>query len=130
MLNLNIVLIAGGICQPPIIGSTPGGTTTATLTIAVNERRADKTTTTYIDLKAYGNLAKFVEQYLGKGRNILAEGKLRMETWQDKKTGENRRKFYLLADSIQACDPPPQRNNRDYTDPAAPGNESDTDIPW
>ena len=128
MLNLNKILIAGNICQHPVIGVTPGGTPTAAFTVAINERKQDKTTTTYIDCKTYGNQAKFVEQYLQRGRNVYVDGKLRMETWQDKKTGETRRKTTVLADTIQACDPPPR--NRDYTDPATPGNESETDIPW
>lgn len=130
MLNLNKSYIAGNITHPPTIGTTASGITAAAISIAINERTKDgKTSTTYMDVKAYGNLAKFTEQYLAQGRNILVEGRLRMDSWQDKKTGETRRKFYLLADNLHACDTP--QRNRDYTDPtAAPSQEASEDIPW
>lgn len=66
---------------------------------------------------------------LAKGDNVLVNGKLKQETWEDKRNGEKRSKMVLIVDSIQ-------KYERAGKAPSAASQESqggadeDNDIPF
>jgi single-strand DNA-binding protein len=41
------------------------------------------------------------QQYLTKGRGCFVEGRLQMDTWEDKATGQKRSKLKVVAESLQ-----------------------------
>lgn len=129
-MNLNSVTLAGFITQPPVISQTTTGKPVAKFTLAINERQETATVTNYIDIKAYGGTAQYVENHLAKGRNIFIQGRLVQERWQDKKTGAPRTRHTILALSIQTLDTQPR--TRDYSEPTTPPTNTETteDIPW
>ncbi|PCE48120.1 single-stranded DNA-binding protein [Staphylococcus pseudintermedius] len=67
--------------------------------IACNERFGDKEITSFIDFTVYNNKAKVIKEYVVKGQQIGLSGKLRAETYEDKK-GIKRKKTYLYVDSV------------------------------
>ena len=44
---------------------------------------------TFLDVVLWGKQAEFASKYLGKGRPVFIEGRLQMDTWEDKATGQN-----------------------------------------
>jgi single-strand DNA-binding protein len=63
----------------------------------------------FIDCEAYnrgefGKQADLVEQYLAKGRQVYLEGRLELDQWDDKTTGQKRSKHKLVVENMQFLD--------------------------
>jgi len=103
--SFNRVILVGNLTRDPEVRYTPKGTAIAKVGLAVNrtwrnEAGETKEETT-LDIDVFGRTAETVGQYLRKGRQILVEGRLRMDTWDDKQTGQKRSKLTVVADSVQ-----------------------------
>lgn len=104
--SFNRVILVGNLTRDPEVRYTPKGTAIAKVGLAVNrtwrnEAGETKEETTFVDIDIFGRTAETVGQYLRKGRQILVEGRLRMDTWDDKQTGQKRSKLTVVADSVQ-----------------------------
>ena len=109
MPNLNKVLIIGNLTRDPELKYTPSGTPVCQISIAVNERWKAKDGTpmekaSFIDCVAFANSAENLSMHLKKGRQILIEGKLKQETWEEKESGQKRSKIKVIIDSWQFVD--------------------------
>ncbi len=106
MANYNKVFLMGNLTRDPEKRVTPGGLTIVKLGLAVNRRYTTKEgeqreETTYVDIDAFGRQAEVIAQYCSKGRPLFVEGRLRLDTWQDKQSGENRSKLGVVLDNFQ-----------------------------
>ncbi len=115
MIELNKVMLVGRLTRDPEFRSTTSGRPVANMRIAVSRRRSfdresgeSQEDTVFVDVTAWEKLAEFSRNYLGKGRLIFVEGRLRQENWKDRETGENRTKISVVADRIQFADPRPE----------------------
>jgi single-strand DNA-binding protein len=84
----------------------PNGDAAAKIGLAVNKRFTTKggdtkEETLFIDVTFFGKQAEVVNQYVKKGDPIMVEGSLRLEEWDDKKSGERRRAITVRADGFQ-----------------------------
>lgn len=109
MANFNKVILAGNLTRDPELRYTPQGTAIAEIGIAIN--RAWKTPAgesreevTFVDVAAYGRTAEVIGQYLKKGRPILIEGRLKLDTWEDKQTGQKKSKLRVVCENFQFMD--------------------------
>ena len=107
MANLNKVMIIGNLTADPDVRTTPRGTPVTELRLAVNritngqnegERREE---VTYLDVTCWGRQGEIAAQYLAKGRPVFIEGRLQMDTWEDKQTGQKRSKIRIIAENMQ-----------------------------
>lgn len=106
MPNLNKIMLIGNLTRDPEIKHTQKGTPIASFAIAINrsyttesgEKRED---VTFVDIEAYGRIAEIIGQYCRKGRPLFIEGRLRVDTWDDKETGQKRSRMKVVAESIQ-----------------------------
>jgi len=107
MASLNKVMLIGNLTRDPEVRYTPKGTAVTKLGLAVNrvipggeggERREE---TTFVDVTLWGKTAELAGQYLKKGRPVFIEGRLQLESWQDKTTGQNRSQLSVVGDSMQ-----------------------------
>ena len=106
MANLNKVLILGNLTRDPELRYTPKGTAVADIGIAVNrvwnnEQGQRQEETTFVDVTLWGRQAELAQQYLTKGRGVFIEGRLQMDTWDDKQTGQKRSKLKVVAENLQ-----------------------------
>ncbi|MEI8234445.1 MAG: single-stranded DNA-binding protein [Verrucomicrobiota bacterium] len=106
MASLNKVMLIGNCTRDPEIRYTPKGTAVTELGLAVNRRyTADngekREEVTFIDVTLWGKTAEVAAQYLKKGRPLFVEGRLRMDTWDDKTTGQKRSKLGVVGESIE-----------------------------
>lgn len=109
MPDLNKVFLMGRLTFDPELRRTPTGTAVTELRMATNrswagrdgERREE---TLFIDVTVWDRQAENCCQYLRKGSSIHVEGSLRMDTWDDKTTGEKRSKIRVQADRVQFLD--------------------------
>ena len=63
--------------------------------------------TLFIDITFFGRYAEVANQYLHKGSKVMIEGRLRLESWQDKNTGQNRQKHSVIVENMQMLDSKP-----------------------
>ncbi len=85
---------------------TPKGTAIAKIGVAVNrvwtnEAGEKKEEVTFVDVDVFGRTAENVGQYMRKGRPILIEGRLRLDQWDDKQTGQKKSKLGVVAETVQ-----------------------------
>lgn len=90
----------GRLAKDPELRYTKDGKAVVDLRIAV-PRPVAEDVADFFDVAAFGTLAENCAQYCGKGRQILVEGSLRHQSWDDKETGQKRSKVDILANRIQ-----------------------------
>jgi single-strand DNA-binding protein len=146
MASFNKVILMGNLTRDPELRYTPKGTAVAKLGLAVNRswRNADgqqQDETTFVDVDAFGKQAETLGQYMQKGRPILVEGRLKLDQWEDKNTGQNRSKLGVILEKFsfvgggsqnggttspsQATAPPPTSEVPPFDD-----GPSDDDVPF
>lgn len=101
--SLNKVQLIGRLGKDPEQRFTGNGTPVCNFTLATNEfdgrddQGQSKERTEWHDIVAYGKLAEICNQYLAKGRQVYIEGRLQTRKWEDKQSGEPRRKTEIVA---------------------------------
>jgi single-strand DNA-binding protein len=106
MASFNKVILLGNLTRDPEVRYTPKGSAVCDLGIAVNrvytteggERREE---VTFVDVVLWARLAEIAGEYLRKGRPVFIEGRLQMDTWDDKQTGQKRTKLRVVGESMQ-----------------------------
>lgn len=154
MANVNKVILIGNVTRDPEVKFTPKGSAVADLGLAINrnytldngEKREE---TTFVDVELWGRLAEIAGEYAKKGRPIYIEGRLRMDTWEDKTSGQKRSRMKVVGENLQLLGgrPPgggggeeeggghhesrPQRASRPAPPQQPPrSSEPDDDIPF
>ena len=126
MANFNKVILAGNLTRDPELRYTPKGSAIADIGLAINrswksETGETKEEVTFVDVAAYGRTAEVIAQYLKKGRPILVEGRLKLDTWDDKQTGQKKSKLRVVCENFQFLDSGTgQREGGAPSVPAAP----------
>ena len=106
MANLNKVMLIGNLTRDPELRHTPSGRAVADISLAinrvwVNDAGQKQEDTTFVDVTLWGRQAELAQQYLTKGRGAYIEGRLQMDTWDDKETGKKRSRLKVVGDSLQ-----------------------------
>ncbi|BCX48339.1 single str and edDNA-binding protein [Haloferula helveola] len=106
MANLNKVLLIGNLTRDPELRYTPKGTAVADLGLAVNRRVSDgngnwSDETTFVDVTVWGSTAENSQKFLTKGRGVFIEGRLQLDTWEDKQSGQKRSKLKVVGENVQ-----------------------------
>ena len=109
MASFNKVILAGNLTRDPELRYTPKGTAVAKIGMAVNrswksETGEMKEEVTFVDVEAWGRQAEVIGQYLKKGRPILIEGRLRLDTWEDKNTHQKVSKLKVVLEAFSFLD--------------------------
>src|SRR6185503_17667618 len=60
---------------------------------------------TFIDVTMFGKRGEAFARFHTKGKAAFLEGHLRMDTWDDKQTGQKRSKLYVVADGWEFVGP-------------------------
>ena len=150
MANFNKVILAGNLTRDPELRYTPKGSAIADLSLAINrswksESGETKEEVTFVDVAAYGRTAEVIAQYLKKGRPLLIEGRLKLDQWDDKQTGQKRSKLRVVCENFQFLDsgrptegggtetprsrPAPAKPGAEPAEAEAPAPEDD-DVPF
>ena len=106
MASLNKVMLIGNLTRDPEIRYTPKGTAIAELGLAVNrnyttESGEKREEVTFVDVELWGRQAEVAAEYLKKGRPVFIEGRLKLDTWEDKQTGQKKSKLRVVGEGMQ-----------------------------
>jgi single-strand DNA-binding protein len=109
MASFNKVILAGNLTRDPELRYTPKGTAVVKIGLAVNRTWKNETGETkeevaFIDVDAWGRQAEVLAQYLRKGRPLLIEGRLKLDTWEDKTTHQKQSKLKVVLESFSFID--------------------------
>jgi single-strand DNA-binding protein len=104
-LNYNKVTVAGTLTRDPEIKYTPKGLAIAEIGMAINhvyhtdagEKREE---VTFVDITCFGKTAEVIGKHSKKGHCILIDGHLRLESWDDKQSGQKRSKLKIIGDHM------------------------------
>lgn len=156
MANVNKVILIGNVTRDPEVKFTPKGSAVTDVGLAINrnytldngEKREE---TIFVDVELWGRLAEIAGEYAKKGRPIYIEGRLRMDTWEDKASGQKRSRMKVVGENLQLLggrpggassgggdyegggqseQRPQQRSSRPAAPPQASSAEPDDDIPF
>jgi len=122
----NKVLLMGNLTRDPEVRYTPKGTAIANLGLAVNrsytaENGEHKEEVTFVDIEVWGRQAETAGQYLSKGRPVFVEGRLKLDSWEDKESGQKRNRLKVVAERVQFLGAP--RGSAEFKD-QAPADEA------
>ena len=115
MASYNKVILIGNLTRDPELRYTPKGVAIAKIGLAVNRSwRATasgemKEEVTFIDVDSFGKQAETLGQYIKKGSPLMVEGRLRLDSWEDKQSGQKRTKLGVVMESFQFLDSPRNR---------------------
>lgn len=128
MASLNKVFLIGNLTRDPELRYTPSGAAVADLGVAINRRYTTKDgeqreETVFVDVTVWNRQAENCCSYLRKGRSVHVEGHLRMDSWEDKNTGEKRTKIRIEGEQVQFLDSSGRR------DEAGPADEAGASGP-
>lgn len=112
-LNVNTVILAGHLTRDPEVRPLAGDKVVVNFGLAINRRYKGtdgevKEDSTFVDCEAWGRTAELVGQYLAKGSAAYVEGRLRLDSWQDK-DGKNRQRLKVVVENVQFVGPPKSR---------------------
>jgi single-strand DNA-binding protein len=146
MPNLNKVMLIGNLTRDPELRRTPRGTAVTQIGLAVNrswknDAGEQQEETTFVDVEFFGRTAEVAKEYLAKGRSVYVEGRLKLDQWDDKDTGQKRQKMRVIGETLQMLGgrpantggqtaPAPAPGSTRPTRPAPPQDDHEDDIPF
>lgn len=107
MASFNRVILMGNLTRDPEVKYIPSGAAVGQIGLAINRKWFDKASNqqkeevTFVDVTLWGRDAEVAGEYLAKGRPVLIEGRLSLDTWDDKATGQKRTKLKVTAERMQ-----------------------------
>ena len=152
MASLNKVMLIGNVTRDPEVKYTPKGSAVADLGLAINRNYTNQTgekieEVTYVDVELWGRLAEIAGEYAKKGRSIFIEGRLRIDSWEDKQSGQKRNRLKVVGEVLQLLgsrpggqgggaapdfegEAPASRPSRPASAKPSPSEPADDDIPF
>ncbi len=106
MANYNRIILVGNLTRDPQLRYLPSQMAVVDFGLAVNHKYRTKTgedreEVMFIDCSAFGRGAEVINQYCQKGRPLLVEGRLKLDSWEDKQGGGKRHKHVVVVDNFQ-----------------------------
>ena len=107
MASFNRVILMGNLTRDPEVRYTTGGSAVTDIGLAVNRQWTDRSTNerkeevTFIDVTLWGRTAEIAGEYLSKGRPCMIEGRLQLDQWEDRESGQKRSKLKVIGETLQ-----------------------------
>jgi single-strand DNA-binding protein len=106
MASLNKVMLIGNLTRDAELRYIPSGSAVLEFRLAVNRKykKPDGTEvdeTCFVDVSLWGKRGEAVSQYLTKGKPLFVEGRLQLDEWDDKESGQKRSKLKVVAENIE-----------------------------
>ena len=104
--SFNKVILLGNLTRDPEVRYTPKGSAVCDLGLAVNRQYSldngeKREEVTFVDVVLWARLAEIAGEYLKKGRPVFIEGRLQLDTWDDKQSGQKRSKLRVVGETMQ-----------------------------
>jgi single-strand DNA-binding protein len=129
MASYNRVILVGNLTRDPEIKYIPSGTPVCEVGLALNERYKNTSgewveDVTFVEVTLWARTAEVASEYLSKGSPVLIEGRLKLDTWENKE-GQKQSKLRVVCQRMQMLGGP----SRDESE-APPMEPPADDIPF
>lgn len=106
MANLNVWHGIGNLTRDPELRVTPKGTAICQFSLAINrkwkdEGGQDREEVVYVDCEAWAKAGETIAKYMTKGRPLYVQGRLKLDSWEDKTTKEKRSRMKVVVEQFQ-----------------------------
>lgn len=106
MANLNKVMLMGNLTRDIRLTYLPSNTPVAEFGLATNRTWVGQDgqkheEATFVELRMFGKRAEVLNKYLHKGDPLFIEGRLHLDSWDDKQTGQKRSKTVVMIEDFQ-----------------------------
>lgn len=120
MPNLNSIFLMGNLTRDPDCKFTPKGMAITQIGIAVNRTWTNdagekQEEVTFIDVEFFGKKAEVVAEHFKRGKSIFVQGRLKLDSWDDKQSGQKRSKLKVVGESFEFIGGPKQDSDDDRT---------------
>jgi single-strand DNA-binding protein len=127
MPGFNRVTLLGNLTRDPQSRTLPSNTVVCDFSMAMNRRYRtqtgeDREEVCFVDCAAFGRQAEVIQQYCTKGKQLLIEGRLKYDTWDDKNGAGKRSKLSVVVENFQflgSASPSPDTDRETGADHAA-----------
>ena len=104
MASYNRVILIGNLTRDPELRYTPSGMAVTDIGLAVNDRRKNPNgewvdEPTFVDITLWGRTAEVVSEYCAKGKPLMVEGRLKLDTWET--DGQKKSKLKVIGEKVQ-----------------------------
>jgi single-strand DNA-binding protein len=104
MASFNRVILLGNLTRDPELRYTPTGLAVTDIGLAVNDRRKGQNgewldEVTFVDITLWGRTAEVVSEYCSKGKPLLVEGRLKLDSWETE--GQKKSKLKVIGEKVQ-----------------------------
>lgn len=105
MASFNKVILLGNLTRDPQLRYLPSNTAVCEFGLAMNRRYKDrdgnqKEEVCFVDIEAFGRQAETINQYMTKGRSLLVEGHLQLDSWTGQ-DGQKRSRLRVIVENSQ-----------------------------
>jgi len=106
MPSYNKVLLMGHLTRDVEIRHLPSGQAVGNFGLAMNRKfkTADgelREEVTFVDCEVWGKTAENFTRFFSKGKAVFLEGRLKLDTWEDKTDGSKRSKLKVTVDTFE-----------------------------
>lgn len=124
MPTLNKVFLLGNLTRDPDLRGLPSGQSVCEMRLAITRRYIsngkDVDETCFVDVVVWGKSANNCKQFLTKGSQIMVEGRLQLDQWEDRNGGGQRSKLRVVAEQVQFMNRRPAEGGAGSGYPAGP----------
>jgi single-strand DNA-binding protein len=128
MASFNKVLLIGNLTRDPELRYTPKGTAVVDVGLAINRRYQvegeTKEEVVFVDITFWGRQAETINQYCKKGRPLFVEGRLQLDTWDDRQSGQKKSKLRVVGENFQFLGGPRESGEGDPASRAQPSRSA------
>lgn len=104
-MSYNKVILMGNLVRDVESRQTQSGVMICNFTLAVSRKFTsngqEQEETCFVDITAFNKTAGICSQFLHKGSPVMIDGRLQLDQWEDRQTGEKRSKLKVLAENVQ-----------------------------
>jgi len=106
MANYNRIILVGNLTRDPQLKYLPSQMPVVEFGLAVNHKwrskdGQDREEVLFIDCSCFGKGAEVINTYRQKRKQLLVEGRLKLDVWEDKQGGGKRSKHTVVVDNFQ-----------------------------
>lgn len=129
-MSYNRVILMGNLTRDPETRRTKADKPVVQFGLALNEKYQDKEHVTFVDVTMFGPRGEAFARFHQRGDRALIEGRLRLDTWEDKNGGGKRSKLYVVADSFEFCGDKRGSSGSDGARQGAPSQSAASGDAW
>ena len=135
MASYNKVIMIGNLTRDPDTKQLTSGQSLCRFSLASNRPYKNRQTgavtqeVCYVDVDVWGQQADACKQYLNKGKSVLVEGRLKLDSWQDPE-GNKRSKHSIVADRVTFLSSAAGMHDEDGGGSAEGGSSDETLVPY